>query len=140
MLSTVAQFGNLPTISMRSLLLLDSIAAIEPSAAGAVIISGSHGGRSSSSYAVAITPLPFAVFFNDAGVGKDQAGIFCLEHLGQCEVLAICYSHASACIGQADDALACGVVSHINAQAAAKGVAVGMSVSQAAAMLRFSPR
>lgn len=62
------------TMPSRDLLLLDTITAIDDSCAGAVIVSGSHGGVSSSGFVERATARPHAVFFNDAGVGKDRSG------------------------------------------------------------------
>ena len=63
----------------RDLLLLDTITAIDASCAGAVIVSGSHGGVSSSGFVERAAVHPHEVFFNDAGVGKDRVGSVSLE-------------------------------------------------------------
>lgn len=55
------------------LVLLDSIAAAGAQEHGAVVISGSHGGASAARHAIAARPWLTA--FNDAGIGKDEAGI-----------------------------------------------------------------
>jgi len=102
---------------VKSLYLIDSITQITADMGNAVIISGSHGGVSSASYVVDAPNKPFAVFFNDAGVGKDRAGIEALRILDELQVLAFAYAHDSARIGQAQDGLDHGIVTHINAQA-----------------------
>jgi hypothetical protein len=56
---------------MRALHLIDSITEITPAMGDAVIVSGSHGGRSAAAFALAVRPAPRAVFFNDAGIGKE---------------------------------------------------------------------
>ena len=58
-------------------IVMDSITKLTPDDAGAIVVSASHGGVSSGEFALAV-PL-MAVFFNDAGVGKDNAGIAALE-------------------------------------------------------------
>lgn len=102
------------------LLLVDSITEIGPADAGRVVVSGSHGGISSGGYALAV-PLKLAVF-NDAGVGKDEAGIAALAVLQAHGRAAATVAHGSARIGDAADTLAHGVVSHANDAARALGV------------------
>ena len=108
--------------------LLDSIALVATlgrASAGAVIVSGSHGGVSAASFVVDHPHRPRIVFFNDAGIGKDRAGIAGLPMLEAIGVAACAYSHESARIGEAADGLAHGVVSHLNARARALGIREG---------------
>jgi hypothetical protein len=123
---------------MRALFLIDSITEITPAMSGAVIVSGSHGGRSVGGYALGIQPPPYAVFFNDAGIGKERAGIVALDHLEQAGVICATYRHDSARIGEAGDGLENGIVSAINAQALTVSIAVGQTVRNAVAHLRKS--
>jgi len=115
----------------RDLLLLDTITAIDDSCAGAVIVSGSHGGVSSSGFVERAAARPRAVLFNDAGVGKDRAGIVALERLEALGVACATYSHDSARIGDAGDGYENGVVTHANAAAQRAGVSVGARVRDA---------
>lgn len=102
---------------------VDSITELQPADAGCIALSGSHGGLSSARYALAVRPL--LSVFNDAGVGKDAAGVAGLALL-QAQGLAACtVSHTSACIGQAASTLVCGVVSHVNEAARALGIVTG---------------
>lgn len=111
---------------MVALRVIDSITQLQPADAGCIALSGSHGGISSARYAIAARPL--LSVFNDAGVGKDDAGITGLDML-QAEGLAACtVSHTSARIGQADSTLADGVVSHANAAARALGIETGIAL------------
>jgi hypothetical protein len=111
---------------MVALRVIDSITQLQPADAGCITLSGSHGGISSARYAIAARPL--LSVFNDAGVGKDGAGITGLDML-QAEGLAACaVSHTSARIGQADSTLADGVVSHANAAARALGIETGIAL------------
>jgi hypothetical protein len=107
-------------------LLLDTITALEPEDAGAMVVTGSHGGRSAAAFALAL-PLPLVVF-NDAGVGKDGAGIVALDLFDAQDRAAACVSHQSARIGEAEDAWDHGVLSHVNASAQRLGLAGGMAV------------
>jgi hypothetical protein len=108
------------------LLIIDSITQLTPKDAGCIAVSGSHGGRSVSRYAVAARPL--LSVFNDAGVGKDRAGIAALDILEASDLAACTVSHMSACIGQATSTLESGIVSHVNRQARALGCKPGQSL------------
>ena len=109
--------------SMTSLRVVDSITELGPADAGCLAVSGSHGGISSARYALAARPL--LSVFNDAGVGKDQAGLAALPFL-QAHGLAACtVGHTSARIGEAASTLSDGVISHANPLARALGAGVG---------------
>ena len=109
--------------SRRALRLVDSITELGPDDAGCVAVSGSHGGLSSARYALAARP--WLSVFNDAGVGKDRAGIAGLRLLQEAGLAALTVAHDSACIGQADSTLRDGVVSHLNEAALALGFVSG---------------
>ncbi|MCD6679513.1 MAG: hypothetical protein LT102_02490 [Burkholderiaceae bacterium] len=111
--------------------LLDTITSIDASHCGAVIVSGSHGGVSSTGFVLRAPAKPHAVFFNDAGVGKERAGIVALELLGSIGVACAVYAHDSARIGDAVDGYENGVVSHANDEARAAGVREGQRVRDA---------
>jgi len=114
----------------RKAILMDSISYIDAADAGQVLVCASHGGASSAAYARRHAPA--AVFFNDAGVGKDRAGIASLELL---EVPAAAVSHLSARIGDAEDMWQHGVLSHVNAPAAERGLEAGQRLQDAVARL-----
>lgn len=115
--------------------LLDSITAIDERCDDGVIVSGSHGGLSSTGFVLRAPVRPRAVFLNDAGVGRENAGIVALELLEGIGVACGCYSHESARIGEARDGYERGVITHLNPKARAAGLAVGMPVRQAVALL-----
>jgi hypothetical protein len=121
----------LPHGSDGHVLLLDSIAEILPEDAGRLVVSGSHGGISAAQFAVAV-PLR-GCFLNDAGLGKDDAGIAGLVLL---PYPAAACSHNSARIGDAADAWANGRLTHINDAGRAVGWREGLSVQDAAELLR----
>ncbi|RYX96483.1 MAG: hypothetical protein EOO28_07840 [Comamonadaceae bacterium] len=105
--------------------IVDSITELGPPDEGCIAVSGSHGGMSSARYALAARPL--LSVFNDAGGGKDDAGLAALDFL-QAHALAACtVAHASARIGEARSTLDEGIVNHLNAHAAALGVSAGQS-------------
>ena len=108
--------------------IMDSITKVTPEDAGGLVVSASHGGASSGEFALEV-PLK-AAFFNDAGVGKDDAGIAALAMLQASGVAAGTVSHTSARIGDAQDMWDHGVVSHVNEKARALGVAPGQSLRE----------
>jgi hypothetical protein len=111
--------------------LLDSIALITPDQAGTVVVTGSHGGNSAAQFVLALDQKPFAVMFNDAGGGKDDAGRVALGLLQAVGVLAVTYAHTSARIGDAEDGWHHGMVSAVNAIAREHGLHEGQLVSHA---------
>ena len=110
-------------IAAPRLILLDSVTQVGPAQAGWLIVTGSHGGASVVPYARAVRGWLYV--FNDAGVGKDGAGIAALELLQADGIAAATVAHTSARIGEAADTWTHGVVSRLNAAAAALGLAVG---------------
>lgn len=118
-----------PTPSVKSaLLVLDSIGYVAQPGfeiADRVIVSGSHGGTAAAGYILDHLQKPRLVFLNDAGGGKEDAGIAGLALLQGVGVAACTYSHMSARIGQAQDGLEHGVISHCNALARGLGLASG---------------
>ena len=116
------------------LVLVDSITQLNPSDRGAIIVTGSHGGVSVVDYVKPINVL--VVFFNDAGIGKDRAGIKALDLLEIASIAAAAYSHDSARIGDAQDGWQHGVITFANKDAEALGLQAGMSVHDAVAIIR----
>jgi hypothetical protein len=87
---------------------------------------------------LALPARPHAVFFNDAGIGKDMAGIVGLAMLEQVGVIAAAYSHESARIGDAADGLDNGLLSRVNDSAIRAGLRAGQRVSDVVARLRVT--
>jgi hypothetical protein len=108
------------------IIIMDSITKLTPDDAGAIIVSASHGGVSSGEFALTF-PLA-AVFFNDAGVGKDNAGIAALEMLQEKGIAAGTVSHSSARIGDSADMWSNGVISHVNPAARKLGLEPGSNL------------
>jgi hypothetical protein len=107
-----------------TLRLVDSITEAVDDGAGQVLVSGSHGGLSAGRFALQARPL--LAVFNDAGIGKDEAGITALPLLQAHGIAACTVSHASARIGEATSTLDDGVVSRTNDAAAALGARPGL--------------
>ena len=123
------------TISLR---IVDSVTELGPTDAGCVAVTGSHGGLSSARFAAATRPL--LSVFNDAGIGRDAAGIAGLAHL-QAQALAACtVGHASARIGDARSSFNDGIITYANALAIALGVQPGHACQAAVAAVQNPTR
>jgi hypothetical protein len=117
--------------------LIDSITQLTPQDAGCIAVSGSHGGISSARFALEARPL--LSVFNDAGVGRADAGIAGLAFL-QANGLAACtVAHTSACIGVARSTLDDGIISHANAHAISLGISAGQTCRDAVARMQTAP-
>lgn len=120
---------RIATIGSHTVVLMDSIAYADDADAGQILVAGSHGGRSAAHFAL---KYPFAIcFLNDAGVGKDDAGIASLEMFDEADRAGATYGASSARIGDALDAWENGVISHVNRTAARMGFAAGERVADA---------
>ncbi|MBX3638533.1 MAG: hypothetical protein KF683_24450 [Rubrivivax sp.] len=110
------------------LLVVDSVTEALQHPPGAVLVTGSHGGLSAGRFALQARPL--LVVFNDAGVGKDAAGIAALALLQAAGIAACAVAHDSARIGEAHSTLDDGVVSFANDAAVALGLEPGRRLSE----------
>lgn len=110
-------------------ILMDSITKVTPEDKGSIVVCASHGGSSSGEFALEV-PLKLVVF-NDAGVGKDKAGIAALEMLDKRGVAGAAVAHTSGRIGDSLDMWENGVLSHVNAAARKLGLADGARVREA---------
>ncbi len=99
-----------------------------------VVVSGSYGGRYNA-FNAAKWPVR-AVIMNDAGIGKDNAGIVGLEFLDQISMAAATADAQTCHIGDGDHMLGHGIISHVNRTAAALGCALGQSVRDCAERMR----
>jgi hypothetical protein len=115
--------------------LLDSVALVRPDDVDAIVITGSHGGLLGGNPASAIKHAVFAAFYNDAGVGIDNAGTSRLPALQQRGIAGITVDANSARIGDGMSMWQQGVVSFVNARAQSLGVVPRMTVQTAAQRL-----
>jgi hypothetical protein len=113
------------------------VTEVTAAAAGCVVVTGSHGGTSAGRYALAVHAHLYV--FNDAGIGKDEAGIAALAMLDAEHRPAAAVAHTSARIGEAADTWERGVVSRVNEAAAALGYRAG-EVLRDAVERRFGQR
>lgn len=104
--------------------------------AGQIIVCGSHGGLFAGNAAYILKSRLFGVILNDAGRGKDDAGVqrvFAAERMG---VAAAAVSSTSARIGDARSAWDTGVLSVVNSLAERVGGSVGMTCKEYVAVLQ----
>ena len=132
----MAQASIVPPLP-AGIVLADTITKLGPETNGAVVVSGSHGGRYCGY--LALKAHVRAIILNDAGVGKDHAGIASLADVEKQGLAAATVSNASCRIGDAADMIARGIVSHANGPARAVGVTPGMSGRVAAERLLAAP-
>lgn len=115
--------------------IMDSVSYVTDDNQSDIIISGSHGGSSSAGYAIDVAAG--AVFFNDAGCGKNNAGIKGLELLQQHSIIAAAVDHRTAEIANGADTYANGIITHVNIGASQAGLCRGMPVRDAVDLLRM---
>src|SRR3979411_3185583 len=95
----------------------DSITRVAGAEArGAVIVNASHGGIYAAYLAAKLGAA--AAIFNDAGVGRDRAGMPGVDSLQDLGSAAATIGHDTARIGDGADMMARGVITHANALAA----------------------
>ena len=102
--------------------------------AGAVIVSGSYGGKYNAFNAAKWGIR--GVIMNDAGVGADDAGIIGLPYLDQIGLPAATASADDCHIGDGDHTLAHGIISHVNQAASALGCSPGQTARACAERMR----
>src|SRR5215469_9108157 len=100
-------------ISMPApIVIADSITRVGPETAGAVVVNASHGGIYAAYLAAKLRAA--AAVFNDAGIGRDRAGIAGLDYLEEFGIAAATVGHETARIGDGADTLSHGVISFAN--------------------------
>jgi hypothetical protein len=119
------------------IVIADSITRVGAEARGVVVVNGSHGGIYAAYLAAKLGVA--AAIFNDAGVGRDRAGIAGLDYLSELGIPAAAVGHMTARIGDGADMIARGVVTHANLLAAALGCQAGIACRLAAALLAQAP-
>ena len=107
---------------------LDAAPMLEPGDAGSIVITGSHAALFRGRPDEVVKPEVRAIFFSDAGVGLNGAGIARLPTLDERGIAAGTASANSAAIGDARSIYEQGVLSHVNRNAAALGGAAGVPI------------
>ncbi len=122
----------------EGIVLADTATDFEKPMTGAVVVCGSHGG-SYPGCLLARAGVRGGIL-NDAGIGKDEAGLASLVVFDRLEIPAAVADHRSARIGDASDMLRRGVVSAVNKAAVALGCSVGDRVADCAARMTAADR
>jgi hypothetical protein len=125
------------TPATSRVLYADTITTLPPDCAGAVLVAGSHGGRYPG-YLAAKAGVR-AVILNDAGIGRDEAGIGSLPYLEALGIAAATVFHTSCLIGDSRDMQARGRISRANPSARTAGVGEGLGCAAAADLLTSAP-
>jgi hypothetical protein len=107
---------------------LDAAPMLEASDAGSIVVTGSHAALFRGKPDGLIQPDVHAIFFSDAGIGLDEAGVTRLALLDERHIVAGAASADSAAIGDARSIYADGVLSRVNATARAVGGTPGMRI------------
>jgi hypothetical protein len=128
--------GDLPVTQLAPVVVADSITRVGTEAAGAVVVNGSHGGVYAAYVAAKLRVA--AAIFNDAGIGRDEAGIAGLDDLAGLGLPAAAIGHDTARIGDGSDMMQRGIVTRANAPANALGCRAGMPCRDAAAALQHA--
>src|SRR5256885_12674511 len=101
-------------------ILAPSITVLPANTADRVIVTGSHGGIYPGHLVLAAKAR--AAIFNDAGIGRDSAGIASLQLLQAHGQAAAPVAHTSARIGGTHHMMSAGIISTLNTLAVAFGV------------------
>jgi len=112
-----------------SITVTDSITFLNENNAGDIVVCGSHGGVSAGHYAQKLQLK--AVFFNDAGIGKNNAGIKSLDSLSDAGILACTVDCISAEIFNGQDILDNGIITACNQLATSRNIKENMTVKEA---------
>ncbi len=120
----IKQSGN------RKIVVADSAAAMDESTKGDVFVDGSHCGINVGE--MTIHSGVGAMIGNDAGMGKNDAGIAALKMCDEQGIPAAAVAAMSAKIGSGMSTYEQGQISVVNAAAKKLGVSAGMSAKEAA--------
>jgi hypothetical protein len=116
------------------IIVADSITRVGPEASGTVVVNASHGGIYAAYLAAKLHAV--AAIFNDAGIGRDRAGIAGLDYLQDFDIGAATVGHGTARIGDGADMMVHGVITFANTPAVSLGVRPGQACRDAAAALQ----
>jgi hypothetical protein len=116
-------------MALSPIVILDSVTHLKAEHRGAVAYCASHGGIYAGTYAARFGIN--AVILNDAGVGREQAGVGGIALLETLSVPAAAISHLSARIGDGADGEMRGRLSVTNSCAQNLGLSIGMTCGEA---------
>lgn len=117
-------------------IVLDSVTHLTDAHRGLASYCASHGGIYAGYYAAKCGSG--GIILNDAGIGREQAGIAGLALLDELNVPAAAVSHRTCRIGDGDDGPARGILSTVNGTARQYGLRAGMTCKAALELLSRS--
>lgn len=118
----------------RRIVVTDSIVWALPEDEGrSVLVTAGHTGRSGAKFLLEANPLAFIC--HDGGKSKNDSGIVGLDTAEAAGLAGACIDGRTAPIGDAFLGYHEGLISACNASATARGVEIGMPVSEAASRL-----
>lgn len=112
------------------LIIVDTTSDVHAGNKTDIIITGSHSGRNASEHLVHLDIK--GVIGNDAGIGKNSAGVIGLKMLEEHGIPAAAVSSMSAKIGNGTSTYEQGKISTANKLAQKIGIKAGMSAREAA--------
>jgi hypothetical protein len=115
---------------------LDSASLVLPEHRDAIVVTGSHGGLLGGKAETALKYDVRGALYNDAGIGKDAAGISRLPALAARGIPAATVAATSARIGDARSTYEDGIISRVNARAGSLGLQEGIAARDFVARLR----
>lgn len=115
---------------------LDSVTLVNDGDIGQIVLTGSHGGLMGGKPEGALKVDALAAFFNDAGIGIEDAGLGRLAALDQRGIVGIAVHTMSARIGEGRSTYEDGIISRLNNQAKMAGIKAGMTAKDAVARLQ----
>jgi len=127
--------SRIPNGGHRTVWAMDSVALVQPADRRQIVVTGSHGGLLGGKADHVLDVDVFAAFFNDAGGGKENAGVSRLPVLDERGIVAGAVSCHTARIGDGKSTYDTGVLSHLNETARRLELREGMSVREAVARL-----
>jgi len=123
----------MPTSLPDDIVVLDSVTHFEAKHKARVAFCGSHAGIYAAYYAASKGIA--AIVLNDAGIGRERAGVAGLMLLEKLGVPGAAISHMSARIGEGKDGVERGVLTTVNGPAATLGLQPGLSCRDALLLL-----
>lgn len=117
-------------------LTVDTITKLTGEHVAQVVIGASHGGVYAGHCAA--EGKVRAVILNDAGIGRERAGVGSLDYLDGFGIAAATADSLSCRIGDGRDMRESGVVSFVNRTAAALGCAAGQTVAACAVLMKVA--
>ncbi len=115
---------------------LDSVALVTDEDIGRIVLTGSHGGLMGGRPEGALKVDAAAAFFNDAGIGIEEAGLGRLSALQKRGIVGATVAATSARIGDGRSTYEDGIISRLNDQAVRSGIMPGMTAREAVEKLR----